>query len=390
MTKSAKSTLSCLLFICFLLINGCAGQPPQVKSALNTEPEKTRDYPSAALNDFIADLFDILNTQNESRYSALWDVNEFTERAVGKMDITTYRIHLVRQTLVKEPGVFAQISNASLSIFKDSQLTLLETDSEIPQIKICISRNDENLYIALVLSPQDGSYKIVDVLDYSMGSYQSQKTATFFENYFSADGQGKITSQIISEAMQALESNNPLAAVSLLESLPESLLSKKMVLTTYLTTSSLDEKQSIKALELLEKYYSDDPLVSYMMAQLYLLRNQNNKAIEALKIFAGIIGPAPELHLIIAELYLAQDDVDNAIFHADKALRIDPNTDTAYWMLAKALSRKNELDDALLALKVLESYFGYEFKTEHFSEYKEFESLYQLADFQTWVKQLPQ
>ncbi|WP_354625149.1 hypothetical protein [Psychromonas sp. MME2] len=190
-------------------------------------------------------------------------------------------------------------------------------------------------------------------------------------------------------ATQAMNNNNPYNAITQLEMIPEPLLSNKVYLTTYLMASSVDEVQIKKALQLLEKYYRDDPSVSYLMAQLYLMRKQEREAIAALKTFADIIKTDAHVHLMIGHLYLAINDIDNAILHGNKALRINPREDLAYWMLAQALSRKNQPDDALLALKVLKNYFAYEFKADHFKSEKAFASLYQYEKFTTWVEQLP-
>ncbi|WP_354625148.1 hypothetical protein [Psychromonas sp. MME2] len=161
------------------MLNGCASTTvPSSTSARQTlDIEASPAYPSATLNEFIAELFDVLQRQDEKSYLAMWDANEFAERSVGLMASSPYNANLVRNTLLKK-DLFARLTNSNLAIFKDAQLILLDSDKL--QIKIRIKRGHESLYTAIVVSQRDGQYKIVDLLDYGIGVYQSQKSASLF------------------------------------------------------------------------------------------------------------------------------------------------------------------------------------------------------------------
>lgn len=383
-----------ILFISFLLLQGCASTQPPASSqpTVNSQTEKVIAYPSLSLNHFIADLFDVLNAQDQQAYVAMWDTDKFADRSIALIEGNDYSAAKVREILNKE-SVFIKVTNSNLDIFKDSQLVLLETDVtplETPQIKVAIHSEEDNLYVGFVLRSHNGGYKIIDFYDYAMGVFQSQKSAELFDNYLTNSINAEATMQTLAQSIQASANSEPQRAIEILKTIPEPILSQKGMLTNYIVAASEDQTELIKALELLEKYHADDPSVSFMMAQLYYLRKQNVQSIEAFKTFASIIGSAPQIQIIIANLYLENDDIDNAISHANKAIRIDSQTSLAYWTLAKAFIRNNDLDDAFFALKILQSYFGYEFTASGLYAEKEMKPLFELASFKDWIKTLPE
>lgn len=378
----------CLLLVSLLLINGCASTQAPVTS----QADKVTSYPSLSLNHFIADLIDVLKAQDQQAYFAMWDSNEFSDRTIDLVKERDYSATELRKLLIKE-SVFKRVTNSNLEIFKESQPILLETDvanSKVAKIKLSVKTAEDNVYIGFVLSTYNGVYKIVDIYDYSMGIYQSQKSAKMFDNYYNNSIEAEATIKTLAQSIQASHNNEKQRAINILKTIPEPILSQKGMLTTYIVTASYDEAELISALELLEKYYADDPSVSFMMAQLYYLRNQNEQSIEAFKTFASIIGPAPDIQVIIANLYLHNNDIENAITYANNAIRIDSHTSLAYWVLAKAFILNNELEDAFFAIQVLQNYFGYNFTASGIKTEEDLKPLYQLASFNDWIKTLPE
>lgn len=59
-------------------------------------------------------------------------------------------------------------------------------------------------------------------------------------------------------------------------------------------------------------------------------------------------------------------DFNNTLLEIKTAISIDPYFDKSYWMLAKAYSAKGLIGNAMSTLRLLESYFGYDFEVEKF------------------------
>lgn len=374
----------------YLLVSACTGIPA-VKSSEESQITDitTVNYPSNKINQFIIDFFSAISDEDSAAYISMWDLNEYENRI--KLHVIEGQVGLTEAKVdKKQTRLFATgtIKETLLSL-SGSQMFLLETDLNTPAIKLRITKGTDNFYISLLLKRYDDNYAIIDLIDHTIGITQSEKTGFLQSLYYKDVPEEKAVAKRILQATQYMQNGQYLKAKQLLDNLPESYLRNKTILGMNIrVASSLNEKAVLESYKLVERFYSQDPLVSYLIATLYLLQEQPLKAIDELEDFLEVIGPDAELELVISELYLANGNTNQALLHANAALRIDPAFHTTYWLLSRIFIERQDWEAAVLALDVLKERFNFEFKKEYFEEDQNFSLIMQDHSFQEWLATL--
>ncbi len=381
-----------LAMIGLALLAGCSqlpSTPPVTVDESIAPPQPKVNYPSAGINQFIVDFYNTIQDNNLPNYIELWNIDEYANRIIGNIDMTDYVLRSVKSGLINDQRFIKTTISNNLSQLVDSQLFLLETDLQTPSVKFRIAKGEDSFHLTFLLEAHDDQYRIIDVVDHAVGMTQSEKSGFIQGLVYKVTSQEKAIANRIFSATQLLQQGNPAEAKAQLDALPDNYLRDKTVLGIYIqVATALDQQAVLGALELVERFHANDPLVSYLMSSLFIMREQPLEAINALESYLKVIGPDAEIEFIIGELYLANGMLDDALRHANRSIRIDSSFHDSYWLLARIFLQKQEWETSIAALDVLKQYFGYNFTPAFFEEDIEFQSIRQQTAFQHWVTTL--
>ena len=388
-----KTILLCV-WISAMLLLGCAVQPsPDRATAIAPERESkdpiNDNYPSKRINAFVTALYQVLEAQDQQKFAALWDAASFIRRVTTSSLLPLNTIGQVKSELTNSPLALSQITNKLLTHAQGNQIILLETNLAAHTVKFRFSNNQGSTFVSYILEPTPDGYKIIDLIDHSLGLMLSEKTAFLYALAFSSNLWDMDAARKLFKAIELFQQNQSREALALIGQISPQVLKEKAVIGIYLEIAASIDQEAIKSgLELLKRFHGEDPRTAFLLSGLYLLNNDLPSAIDALKESLTVVGPDAGIHSTIAEDYLALDEIELAISHANEAIRIDPTQQKAYWVLALAFVKNDEAKEALLAFDVLKTSFGYTFDKNYFYQDRNFAALLAQPEFRAWLDQL--
>ncbi|MGE9296125.1 MAG: tetratricopeptide repeat protein, partial [Puniceicoccales bacterium] len=147
-----------------------------------------------------------------------------------------------------------------------------------------------------------------------------------------------------------------------------------------------DNTLTLAALNDIKQYHGDDPGMSLMLIDYYILNEQYEdaiKAVERLEKYSGT--PDAVLLSMRGNILLMNGDADAAIAVAREGIQAEPGEDDPYWTLADAQARSGEYASAVATFKQLESLFGYEFDYDYYRSQPDYEAFAKSPAFERWA-----
>lgn len=366
-------------------------QEPQNLVSQEVVSENLKNYyPSKKINDFIVELYDAFDQENDEALFLMWDINSLVDRVIYHsplLGVNTAK--KIRNDLMSNDVFLREMSNKLFQTFHNGTITISETNLEEKYVRLRASFEETSSYMTLHLEKVNGEYKIADVYDYLFGVMLSKKLGVIFQLAYSLTPWNEGPTRQFFKAINLYKSGDAQASLDILEQLPEYYLKPKELMAVYIeVAATVSEAKMNEKLALVDKYYRGDPLVSYMLSNLYLTNNDITQAIFSLKQFLMTFGLDSEIYSAIANLYLSENDLASALIYANKSIRLNPNDDSAYWVLARVFAKQSEFSDVILALEVLRSYFGYNFTQQYFYDDELFASIANETLIQDWLNTL--
>ncbi|MFT6908143.1 MAG: tetratricopeptide (TPR) repeat protein [Oleiphilaceae bacterium] len=386
--------LKSLVYIIFLIPVACAVVPnPDSQNVVSQKLESadsTNTYPSKGINDFIVELYDAFHQENDEALFLMWDINSLVDRVIYHSPLLGVNTVIkIRYDLKSNDNFLREMSNKLFQAFYGGTITIAETNLEEKYIKLRISSEDNSSYLAFHLDVVNGEYKIVDVYNYAFGVMLSKKLGIIFQLAYSIAPWNQGPTKLFFKAINLYKSGDAQASLDILDQLPEYFLKPRELMAVYIEVAAkVSEAKMNEKLMIVDKHYRGDPLVSFMLSNLYLANNDIPKSIISLKQFLMTFGPDSEIYSAIANLYYSENDFTSALIYANKSIRLNPNDENAYWVLARVFAKQSELSDVVLALEVLRSYFGYSFTQQYFYEDELFASIANETLMQDWLNTL--
>lgn len=145
-------------------------------------------------------------------------------------------------------------------------------------------------------------------------------------------------------------------------------------------------RQMVAGLEIMARYYPDEPLYSLMLLDYYFPTKKYEKAFAALQALSDrldVQDAAMDARFSAASLVMG--NASEASAYADSALQREPTLELAWWSALNARAELSDFAGCVEALQRLESEFGYELGADALQKNPAYAQLLQSAEFEAWL-----
>lgn len=284
---------------------------------------------------------------------------------------------------------------------KGARLTFVRTrmvNSEHRAL-IRVNMGDRGLsYMDFILSKDtDGAVKIIDWHDYAQGQLYSDSLRQTLVLMLPQDEMlirkllkvsavnEKIVRQFSELSRLSREKKYELWLEKYKE-LPDKLKHSRIVLVTRaLITSAMEYSDEYRlALKDVNRYHGDDPGLSLLLVDHYLLERDFKAAHRALDRLSDFTGGDAAIDFLRANICLAEKNYHQSTKYAQTAIRQDSNFEDAYLTLLVASVYSRQYDITVNTLERLEFHFGYEFEPDEIARLSGYEEFSKSLLFAAW------
>ena len=197
-------------------------------------------------------------------------------------------------------------------------------------------------------------------------------------------GDGKTRYAVVSNAArQKVE-----RYIEIINGLDERLARQKVIVLTsvQLTKQIRSRRMQRTALTYMAKYHPEEPLFSLMLLDYYFPTRQYEEALASLVRLhdrLDVEDAAMEARLSAATLVMGNNQ--DAEAHAERALRLDPGLELAWWSALRSRAALADFPRAVEALTRLEDDFGYELKPAALDKDPGLKDLLASEDYSGWL-----
>ena len=156
-------------------------------------------------------------------------------------------------------------------------------------------------------------------------------------------------------------------AYDLIESFPDALKNKRVMIDmTIQLAQSINDEEYRKQLSRLDKYYGNDETTAFILIDHYHYTENYNKAQLSINRLINKYGEDGALLNLKASTSYVEKNYIKSIAYAKKAIKVEPQFESAYWTLATSLTDEEDFRELINVLNVIEKKFGYTFNAENF------------------------
>ena len=174
----------------------------------------------------------------------------------------------------------------------------------------------------------------------------------------------------------------------ILGNLDETLRSQRVVVLTsvHLTKATRNRRKLRTALIDVDKYFPEEPLYSLMLLDYYFPSRKYDQAMQALLRLQSRLGvPDAAMAARLSAASLVMGDAEDALGHADEAVRMEPGLELGWWSALRARTALSQYAGAVEALDELEKTFGYTLGPEAFENDPSMADLLLSSEYEKWL-----
>jgi tetratricopeptide (TPR) repeat protein len=255
-----------------------------------------------------------------------------------------------------------------------------------------------NAYMDLHLAKDtDGKVSIVNWYDYSSGQLYSESirqitatlspTPTMLGKLFDFASNRKADMDQIVKLIKMNKEGKYKELVNEFISLDESLRKSRFlnIIAVQAANHSNDMKLYGQALANLEKYFANDPSMTFLLLDYYFIGKQYGKVLKALDQVQKSFGVEDaSITFMKSNTYLMQNNFPEAIVQAKHAIELEPEYEDSYWALINAQIPSKQYRQAVATARILEDQFGYDMGPQSLGSNEAFVSLSRSAEYKKW------
>ncbi len=263
-----------------------------------------------------------------------------------------------------------------------------ETEFNEPGALFRLMRSDGavNYHLWCVQADERGEAIGVDVYVYLAGERLSntfrrlaliampKDDRTLLEKLAGTERKWAANTNAASDFLAARQSGNHQGVVRIFNELPNEMKQEKaFALVNIMSAMELDEATYVKAIEYYQQQFPDDPSADLLRLDLHLVKGEFTQFHEVMdRVEKSIISDAHTATLRAAA-FLEEDQLTEAMEYSKKAIQVEPNYETGYWMkvtTALALEKHDTLRDTFIQLADKFGYVDFQFDSD--PDYAEF------------------
>jgi tetratricopeptide (TPR) repeat protein len=243
--------------------------------------------------------------------------------------------------------------------------------------------------LQLGTSRRDHQVRIVDAYTYPQGQWLSQLFGGNLEAFAgSLDMIGEVPRMTgdVRKARELQRGGKNKEAIAVIDALPLDARSYRPVqLLRVRAASQLGPEAYKEALAQLDKTFPNDPAAAMLELDGALTVGDYDSALKYIDVIDKAIGPDPFQETNRAFAYFRKGDLDNAIAHADAAIKAEPGL-TRAWQLKMDISlARKRWADVVAAITELETKHGFQFNIEKMKTAPPMAEFAQSAEFKDWA-----
>lgn len=145
----------------------------------------------------------------------------------------------------------------------------------------------------------------------------------------------------------------------------------------------------LKALENMNRYYSDDAKIQLVLVDYHFLTESYDKAIRSLELVEKSFGVKEAgIELLISNTYLTSGNLNGSIKHARNSISLEPDFEDAYWSLLLAYVNNKEFANAVKISAQLERRFQYDLGPDSLKQAEVYNTLLLSNEYREWRKSM--
>ena len=158
---------------------------------------------------------------------------------------------------------------------------------------------------------------------------------------------------------------------------------KIVVLTSVQLTKALKKRREMRtALQTMSTVFPTEPLYSLMLLDLHFPARKYEEGMQALLRLQQRLGfDDAAMEARLSAVSLAMGDVEDAAAYADKALRLEPDLELAWWSTLGAHVAKSNFAASVEALQTLEDEFGYDLRPDALERNRDYAQLLESSEY---------
>ncbi len=175
-------------------------------------------------------------------------------------------------------------------------------------------------------------------------------------------------------------------AYELIDELDENMRNQRLVLINSIgIAGEINDELYAKELDRMARHYKDDPRAAFVLMDHYVLKGEYEEAAAVIDLMEKTYGSDAVMSIFRSNLELAQDRNEAAIIHARKAVELEPDFENGQWVLVSALITAEQYAESAKVLRTLARDFGYIFTREDFMEDPFYEDFVKTKEFGDWI-----
>jgi tetratricopeptide (TPR) repeat protein len=332
------------------------------------------------------------------RFATFLDKQNLAERALSGMQGNDEFIARLRTDLEQNLSRVGTIMVNNLG--PSAKLTCLRvrTMEGVTRVLVRIDLGDRGLnYMEFFVHKRpDDSWALFDSLDYVQGQMYTEslkmamalmmrdKPSLMSQLFGLPDVDKKLVAQIAE--LGALGQKGEWARwIEVYHTLPANIRKSRVLLATRIVAANLTGTgdEYMNAMADLHTHYGDDPTLSLILVDYYLLKGDYTRAYRAVDRLVEYTGGDAALTSLRSGIALHKRDNAASIRYARDAISEDATYEDPYWNLMLAGSRAGEFTAAMQGVRELEDRFGYEFSADDLKESEDFSELVASKEWQS-------
>lgn len=284
---------------------------------------------------------------------------------------------------------------------EDSYVKLLKTSPMKDGIKALVRADygDNGLgYVEFYLQKTTGSgIKVIDWFDYSQGQLASEvlrqilaitaPSQSYVDNFFNIVSGKAVTRQEFIKLFKSIQAKDYDKFANLYRGLSADAKRNRQLMVVAVSTASLSQDELLyqQVLDDLHKYHHNDPKISFLLIDYLFYKERYSEALQSINAFREQIDVNDAALMVLeSNIYAVSGSYDDSIGRAEKAIKIEPEYEDAYWSLLFVLSRAGQYPRAIKVAELLEDQFDYLLDSDALAADNSYDGLRNSSEFKAW------
>jgi len=266
---------------------------------------------------------------------------------------------------------------------------------------IRLDLKDEGLnFLELILDPRTG--KIIDFFSYTTGQNASDSMSSLvalavpngsglLERIFGTRKLDKETAKAFRQIGDNNRQGKYAESYQIVKNLPKEYQGHRIIASLRVSFSGyVSEALYFEELENLAREFGEEPELALMLFDYYFLKEQFDKAMEAIELVESRVGEDSLLTSFKATVQMSDNRQELALTHINRAIELEESQQDFYWIKAEIFHRSKQFADMTALFDWMAKKFDLAFMPEFYESEPGYEDFVKSDAFAKWRQQYSQ